>query len=202
MKTPLSLVVALCAVLLAACGPSVRTAQPTDVDLGKYETFAYLPNALVDVDGVENEELGSQIVEAVRMQMQQLGYNVDRSKPDLLVMLSTKRDTETETVSEPVYGRAAYPYNRTMTTASPYYGNYYYNGFAGYNGVVGYDTETYTYQTGTLILHLVDRKTKDVVWKAVSQDAVYDGRVSAGDIATMVDDMFAEFPKEEITALR
>ena len=199
MKAPLSLV-ALLAFFFASCGPTVRTSQPTSADLSKYSTFAYLPNALVDVEGLESEELSGEVVEAVRKQLQQVGYRVDRDDPDLLVLLSVKQDTEVETRRDPVYGSAysAYPYTNGVYGVSPYYNDYYYNGYDAYGAdIVGYDVDTYRYKTGTLILNLVDRATKNTVWKAVSEKAIYDGNVSPSDIAMMVDDMFAEFPVED-----
>ena len=200
MKTLPFFALALVAACLAACGPTVRTSQPTSADLSAYRTFAYLPNALVDTEGMDDPEVGQRVVDAVRAQMTELGYRVDRDDPELLVMLSTKRDTETEVVTEPVY--ANYPYTAGYGSVSPYYGDYYYNDFATYGGVVGYDTDTYQYKEGTLILNLVDRETRNTVWKAVAEKEVYDGRVSPADIAMMVDDMFAEFPVEQITAMR
>ena len=190
--------------LASACGPQVRTARPTKVDLAKYDTYAYLPNAMVDLEGVEPEDVNQAVVEAVRAEMERKGYTVDQDDPDLLVLLSVKRDTETETVTEPVYaGPASLGYARPGAIAGGYYGNYYYRGYNTYGtDIVGYDTDTYQYKTGTLVLHLVDRETKRTVWKAVSETSVYDGRVLPGDVAALVDDMFAEYPVEGTVAMR
>ena len=191
-------------VLLAACGPQVRTARPTKVDLAKYQTYAYLPNAMVDLEGVEPEEVNQAVVDAVRGQMDRKGYTVDQDDPDLLVLLSVKRDTETETVTDPVYaGPASLGYARPGARVGGYYGNYYYRGYGTFGtNIVGYDTDTYRYKTGTLVLNLVDRETKATVWKAVSETSVYDGRVLPGDIAALVDDMFAEYPVKGTVAAR
>ena len=195
MKLPLFPALVALAFGVVACSPTVRTSQPTAADLSEYETFAYLPNAMVDVEGAEQQDVNQAVVDAVRGQMEQAGYDVDQADPDLLVMLSVKRDREVDVEREPVYADyAAYPYTPGVTTVSPYYGNYYYNDFATYGDVVGYDTDVYSYKEGTLILNLVDRESKNTVWKAVSEKSIYDGRVSPQDIAAMVDDMFAEFP--------
>lgn len=185
----------------AACSPTVRTSQPTDADLSQYETFAYLPNAMVAMEAEQSDDLGEAVVDAVQMQMQQEGYSIDQANPDLLVLLSVKRDSEVDVTRDPVYADyAAYPYTTGTYGVSPYYGNYYYNDFATYGDVIGYDTDVYTYKTGTLILNLVDRESKNTVWKAVSEKSIYDGRVSPQDIAAMVNDMFEEFPSVEETA--
>jgi hypothetical protein len=67
--------------------------------------------------------------------MQKLGYTLDRTNPDLLVLLSTSTDLDTNITKEPVY--ATYPnyYGRSYGV-SPYYQNYYYNGYSNYNQLV------------------------------------------------------------------
>ena len=190
--------------LASACGPQVRTARPTKVDLSQYQTYAYLPNAMVDLEGVEPEDVNQAVVDAVREQMERKGYTVDQDDPDLLVLLSVKRDTETETTTSPVYaGPASLGYARPGAMVGGYYGDYYYRGYGTYGtNIVGYDTDTYRYKTGTLILHLVDRETHETVWKAVSETSVYDGRILPGDVAALVDDMFAEYPVKGSIAMR
>lgn len=200
MRTFLLALAAL-ALAFTACSPTVRTSQPTDVDLSQYETFAYLPNAMVSMDAEQSDDLGQAVVDAVQTQMQQEGYRIDQADPDLLVLLSVKRDSEVDVERDPVYADyAAYPYTTGAYGVNTYYGNYYYNDFATYGDVIGYDTDVYTYKTGTLILNLVDRDSKNTVWKAVSEKSIYDGRVSPQDIAAMVNDMFEEFPAEATTA--
>jgi hypothetical protein len=89
--------------------------------------------------------------------MQKLGYTLDRTNPDLLVLLSTSTDLDTNVTKEPVY--ATYPnyYGRSYGV-SPYYQNYYWR-ISSYNRV-GYDTDVNTYKEGTLRLSLVDSETK------------------------------------------
>ncbi|WP_373056004.1 DUF4136 domain-containing protein [Zunongwangia sp. H14] len=185
----------ICAMLLLAfaCGPRVRTVNPESSDLSSYETFAYLPNTNAEVPGkaYNDESVNQTIIEAINNNMQQEGYELERNEPDLLVLVSTKTDTEVETTTDPVY--ATYPYSAGMGSVSPYYNNYYYYGYNNYNGVVGYDTDTYSYKEGTLIINLVDRQTKNTVWKGIASDAVYD-QTSRDAIRGMVDDIFEEYP--------
>jgi hypothetical protein len=96
-----------------------------------------------------------------------MGYTLDRTNPDLLVLLSTSTDLDTNITKEPVY--ATYPnyYGRSYGV-SPYQ-NYYYNGYSNYNQLIGYDTDLNTYKEGTLRLSLVDSKTKILFGKARPQ---------------------------------
>ncbi len=194
MRLLLPITLFLLSFLLYSCGPQVVTAQPTEADLSKYQTFAYLPNTDVDMNNanMNNEEVNTRIIETVNQQMKMQGYRLDRSQPDLLVLISVKTDTEVEVERDPVY--ATYPYgNYGVNTVSPYYNDYYYNDFYSYGDVVGYDTDTYQYQEGTLIISLVDRKSRNTVWKGMTSEAIYSGSTT-DEVVTLVDDIFDEYP--------
>ncbi len=61
-----------------------------------------------------------------------------------------------------------------------------------YGNVVGYDVDTYTYKEGTLVVDVVDRAKREVVWKGVSQTPVTNSRSNA--VQLMVDAISEEFP--------
>jgi hypothetical protein len=181
---------------LTACGPVVNTTKTTSNDLSIYKTFAYLPNSnFEDLDkGYGNNNIGTTVIESVNTNMQKLGYTLDRTNPDLLVLLSTSTDLDTNVTKEPVY--ATYPnyYGRSYGV-SPYYQNYYYNGYSVYNQLIGYDTDVNTYKEGTLRLSLVDSETKNIVWKGTASNSIYKSQNESKAIAKFVDDMFAKYPK-------
>jgi hypothetical protein len=184
------------ALSLTACGPVVNTTKTTSNDLSNYKTFAYLPNSnFEDLDkGYGNNDIGTTVIESVNANMQKLGYTLDRTNPDLLVLLSTSTDLDTNVTREPVY--ATYPnyYGRSYGV-SPYYQNYYYDGYSSYNRVIDYDTDVNTYKEGTLRLSLVDSETKNIVWKGTASNSIYKRQNESKAIAKFVDDMFAKYPK-------
>jgi nitric oxide synthase oxygenase domain/subunit len=45
--------------------------------------------------GYGNNNIGTTVVESVNTNMQKLGYTLDRTNPDLLVLLSTSTDLDT-----------------------------------------------------------------------------------------------------------
>jgi hypothetical protein len=181
---------------LTACGPVINTTKTTSNDLSIYKTFAYLPNSnFEDLNkGYGNNNIGTAVVESVNTNMQLLGYTLDRTNPDLLVLLSTSTDLDTNVTKEPVY--ATYPnyYGRSYGV-SPYYQNYYYSGYSGYNQLIGYETDVNTYKEGTLRLSLVDSETKNIVWKGTASNNIYKSQNESKPIAKFVDDMFAKYPK-------
>lgn len=179
--------------LLISCGPRVSTAKTTTKDLSRYDTFAYLPSANVDAQGmrISSEDVSRAVIEAVNSNLREAGYVLDRQNPDLLVLISTETDTEIATTTEPVY--ATYPYTTGVTTINPVYNEYYWGGFAGYNNIIGYDTDAYTYEEGTVVIHLVDRETRNTVWKGVASESV-SGQATTQDIRELVNAIFDEYP--------
>ena len=59
--------------------------------------------------------------------------------------------------------------------------------------VVGYDTDTYNYKDGTLIIQLVDRESNETVWKGISSTSIYDSSDTIA-LANLVDVIFEEYP--------
>lgn len=180
-------------VLAVSCGSRVQTIKPMDTDLSKYETFAYLPNSNAEVPGknYNDEKVNSMIIETVNQKMREAGYRLDRENPDLLVLISTKTEIERETTSDPVY--ATYPYSAGLGV-SPYYNSYYYTGYNTVGGgIIGYDTDTYAYEEGTVVINLVDRKTRQTVWKGITSDALYDQDNIAAK-RELVNRIFEEYP--------
>ncbi|MGB8374271.1 MAG: DUF4136 domain-containing protein [Salegentibacter sp.] len=192
MKLKKTLAILIVGLAVFACGPRVTTSKTTSKDLSNYNTFAYLPNSSVEMpDKAFNDDVNSAIVETVNNNMRKAGYTLDRNNPDLLVLISTKTNLKTETTTDPVY--ATYPYMGGVATVSPFYDPYYYSGYANYTNIVGYDTDTYAYKEGTLIINLVDRETKETVWKGISSKSLYD-QTNTAAIQDLVNQIFQEYP--------
>lgn len=175
------------------CGPRVSTEKMTNKDLSVYDTFAYLPNANITAPGLrmDSEDVSMAVVEAVNMNLRQEGYNLDRQNPDLLVLIETETDTEIGTTTDPVY--ATYPYTTGVGMVNPVYNNYYYGGYAGYNNIIGYDTDTYAYEEGTVVIRLVDRETRNTVWRGVASESLA-GETDLQGIRDLVSAIFEEYP--------
>ena len=194
MKSLKSILIFSLMMLVLSCGPRVTTVNPVSDDLSSYETFAYLPNSNAEVPqkNYNDENVNSMIVESVNRNMRNEGYSLDRDNPDLLVLISTKTELETERTTDPVY--ATYPYTAGVTSVSPYYGSYYYRGYNTLGGgVVGYDTDTYSYEEGTVVINLIDRETKETVWKGITSDPLYE-QANTAAMRELVNQIFEEYP--------
>ncbi len=180
-------------VSFTACGPAVSTIKQDGVDLGKFNTFAYLPNTDIAVPK-KNEtdaDVNELVIKTINANLQDAGYTINRNNPDLLVLVSTKIDFDSETIPNTTY--ASYPYTTRATAVSTYYGDYYYAGFADYGGITGYNTDSYSYKEGTVVVDIVDRKTKKNVWKGASSESLYDEN-QADAIANLVNEIFKKYP--------
>jgi hypothetical protein len=177
-----------------SCGPVVNTSKPTNANLNNYQTFSYLPNAAIEMptENFSTETVNSMVIQQINDKMMDAGYKLDRDKPDLLVLVSTKINQETETDTEPIYARYG-AYNRPNLRVNNYYNNYYFNGYDTYNTVIGYDTDTYTYKEGSLIIQLVDRDTRKTVWKGISNTDIYRSNSTAA-LTNLVNAIFEEYP--------
>ena len=201
MKPLLSILAAAAVLFLAACSPRVSVYRPNPTDLTAFETFAFLPNAdIATASGdLESDKVNQAVVAALNDEMRQNGYTLDRDNPDLLVLLSVKTDREVGTTTDPIYASDIAYYGgyarRPGLRVSPYYDNYYYTDYADLDRIVGYDTDTYTYREGTLVVDVVDRAKREVVWKGVSQTPVTVSRSNA--VMLMVEAIFDEFPAKE-----
>jgi len=182
--------------ILSACATNVHTINPSGNDLSNYETFAYLPNTNVEVEGKNYSDtaVNRMIVESVKMNLEEHGLEIERNKPDLLVLISTSADVELKTDTQPVY--ATYPYQYGIGRVSPWYNPYYFYGYSSYSPVVGYNTTTYSYKEGTLVIDLIDRETKKTVWKGIANEQIYSEPTTEA-IQGLVGDIFREFPMEE-----
>lgn len=182
-------------IIFSSCSPRVVTNQPNAANLDKYESFAYLPNADVEVneEKFDRDRVNTQIVVTLNKEMRRLGYTLDREKPDLLVLISTTTNNRVDIDQEPV--TASYPYTDYpyVSAVSPNYNDYYYNGYRKYPGIVGFETEVDAYTEGSVVITLVDRKSREVVWRGATDDALYN-QSSVDRMIDLVENVFDEYP--------
>ncbi|MFD0798361.1 DUF4136 domain-containing protein [Maribacter chungangensis] len=194
MKRVMKMTLALVAMVLAtSCGPTLSTTKMTDKNLADYKTFAYLPSTNFEVpdDLATNDRVAQSVIKAMNENMKDARYEINRKNPDLLVLLTTKFDKEPMRDVDAIY--ASYPYD-TPYPVSPYYENYYYWDYERYTEIIGYDVDYSSYKIGTLIVDIVDRKTKKRLWTGTAEQAIYQQDTS-DKVAEYVDAIFDEYPK-------
>ncbi len=140
------------AALLAGCasGPDIRGDYDKTADFGKYRTFGFVAQA--GTDSSEFRSLATQVLQsAASSEMEARGYT-RAENPDLVINFKGKLEEKTDIESTP----------------APYYGpGWGYRGWYGspYGGYGGTEVTTRRYNVGTLVMDVVDREQRQVVFQ-------------------------------------
>lgn len=171
------IVILLLTAIVVSCSPqiSVFSDYDPDYDLWTYKTFDWGEKVHIE-EGKNplhyNELNDKRIKAAVQEQMTARGYQLTNEAPDLILHYHIIVK------------------DRSIVTTEPYgysYGPYWMH----------IHTNTYSYREGTLIIDLMDTKTKNLMWRgwAVTEvDQIDPGEVD-GLIKTTVARIFRKYPK-------
>lgn len=150
-----SAVLALSALLLAACatGPRVSTDSDPRVDFSRYRTFAFHEPLALESRGYTTL-LSARLKDEARRQMEARGYVYDAAAPDLRVNLNAFVEEKTDVVSVPDVG----------------YGWYYSYRAHAYVAVPVWHHRAHVarYIEGTVNVDLVDAREKRLVWEGIA----------------------------------
>jgi hypothetical protein len=150
-------IVAATAVSGCASGPDIRADFDKSADFGKYRTFGYV--AQPSTDAGDAKSLSTQILQAAATrEMETRGYT-RADNPDLVINFKGKLEEKTDVESVP----------------APYYGpGWGYGGWYGapYGGWGGSQVTTRRYNVGTLVMDVVDREKRQVVFQGGVEDVV------------------------------
>jgi len=175
---------ALVAVMvLAGCesGPDIRGDYDKAADFGKYRTYGFVAQA--GTDSGDFKSLSTQILQnAASREMEARGYRRS-DNPDLVINFKGKLEEKTDVESTP----------------APYYGpGWGYRGWYGapYGGWGGTEVTTRRYNVGTLVMDLVDREQRQVVFQGALQDVVTKEMLKNREatIDKAVAQIFAQYP--------
>jgi hypothetical protein len=168
------------AALMAGCAstPSVRFDYDKSADFGRFHTFGFL-----DQTG-DAKSLAMQTLEAAATrEMEARGYTLAAADPDLLVNFTGKLEdrTDVQSVPGPMYG------------AAWGYGGWYGAPYGGWNSQ---QVTTRHYKVGSLVMDIVDRAKRQVVFQAGIEKTVTKEMMANQDqaINAAVTRMFATYP--------
>jgi hypothetical protein len=173
---------------LAGCTSyNYYTAGLNRTNLSAYRSFAWMPmqpNAKVN-----NLVADAKIKDAATAALSNKGLNLQQRNPDLLISYSTTVGRGTRTYYYPnYYAGGIYPsFGFGYGWGSWYRPSYYAFGapFAYYSGV---SVDREHYKEGTLIIDLIDRRSKQVVWRGFGVGEVHkDHQKDIEDLPKVVD---------------
>jgi Domain of unknown function (DUF4136) len=173
----------LAAIVLAGCasGPDVRADYDKAADFGKYRTYGFV--ARTATDSGDFKSLSTQIMQnAAARQMESRGYKRS-DNPDLVINFKGKLEEKVDVESTP----------------APYYGpGWGYGGWYGapWGGYGGTEVTTRRYNVGTLVMDVVDREKRQVVFQGGVQDVVTKKMLENREAAinAAVDHIFSRYP--------
>lgn len=168
-----------------ATKPNIRSDYDHSADFGKFRTFNFASPLSTDKLGYSSL-VTQQMKAAVTQQMEQRGYKLDTTNPDLLVNFSGRLQEKQEIESTP----------------GPYYGYRagFYGAWPGY--AMGNEVYTVNYTEGTVNVDMVDASRMQMVWEGVIMGEVkkehLENREAAIDKA--IAGIFTKFPFQAGTA--
>lgn len=150
---------AAAALALAGCagGPDIRADYDKTADFGKYRTYGFVAQAGTDTGDFRS--LSTQMLQnAASREMEKRGYT-RAENPDLVINFTGKLEEKVDVESTP----------------APYYGpGWGYRGWYGapYGGWGGTEVTTRRYNVGTLVMDVVDRDKRQVVFQGAISGVV------------------------------
>jgi hypothetical protein len=173
----------LAAIMLFGCasGPDIRADYDKAADFGKYRTYGFVAQAGTDTGDFKS--LSTQILQnAAARQMESRGYTRS-DNPDLVVNFKGKLEEKVDVDSTP----------------APYYGpGWGYGGWYGapYGGWGGTQVTTRRYNVGTLVMDVVDREKRQVIFQGgvegfVTKEAMQNREAA---INRAVEYIFSKYP--------
>lgn len=176
---------ALGSVMFISCGTTAHVEKDESVNLGKYNSFAWLEDDEAKAD--KHSELAeSKIRSAVTQELQKIGWKEMKTKPDIVIDYDILVERSSREKREPVYSQSYHrlvynPYTRRYVTI------YYPSQFLGYQSYEELIKE------GTITVTMIDAKTDKVIWQGWTTDQVNSKNLTAKEIQHAVKSIFKKF---------
>jgi len=185
-KPRLVATLAAAAIALVGCasGPEVRGDYDKAADFGKYRSYGFVAQAGTDTGDVKS--LATQILQnAASRQMESRGYTRS-DNPDLVINFKGKLEEKTDIESTPA------PYYGPGWGYGGWYGAPY-GGFGAYGGT---EVTTRHYKVGTLVMDVVDREKRQVVFQGGIEGVVTKEMLANRELAMTraVEHIFSKYP--------
>jgi hypothetical protein len=183
IRSGIKALLALAALTLAGCasGPEIRADYDRGADFGKYRSYGFVAQAGTD-DG-DFKSLSTQMLQnAASRQMEARGYTRS-DNPDLVINFKGQLEEKTDIESTP----------------APYYGpGWGYGGWGGayWGGWGGTEVTTHRYNVGTLVMDVVDREKRQVVYQGGIEGVVTREMMQNREatITAAVGHLFSKYP--------
>jgi hypothetical protein len=183
LRPGLTATLALAALAITGCtsGPDIRADYDRAADFGKYRSYGFVAQA--GTDEGDFKSLSTQMLQnAASRQMEARGYTRS-DNPDLVINFKGQLEEKTDIESTP----------------APYYGpGWGYGGWGGayWGGWGGTEVTTRRYNVGTLVMDVVDREKRQVVYQGGIEGVVTREMMQNREatITAAVEQLFSKYP--------
>jgi hypothetical protein len=207
----IGLVILLVSALSACSSYNYYTAARNKTDLSSYRTFAWLPPETSNKAGgvVKKEIADEKVKEAAITALQTKGLRLQENNPDLLVSYSTVTGRGMKTEFYPAYyggfgwgGWGGWGWGGGWGYR-PFYG--YYGGWGGWGypyGGFGGGYARVPYKEGTLIIDIIDRNTRRLVWRGFGVGELRNPKRTLEELPKVVDGVLKQLQLNQINQMQ
>ena len=194
---------ALAALMLSACSTRYNyyVAALNRTNLSGYRTFAWMPPG-GGAPSANNMAADAKIKDATTQALTQKGLNLQQRDPDLLISYSSVVGRGSRTNYYPMYAGGGWGgfgglgwggYGWGGLGWGGWYRPYYYAYGAPFSYYMGTQVQKEHYKEGTLIVDLIDRRSKQVVWRGFGVGEVHkDHQKDVEDLPKVVAGIFEQ----------
>nr|WP_199075629.1 DUF4136 domain-containing protein [Pedobacter sp. ASV19] len=159
-----------------------------------YKTYAWIPEGYSKSSSFYNNDVATdRIVDAASKELEKKGLVLDNQKPDILVRYTAVVNKETREYNDPVY----YNPPARLSPRIAYYRGRAYRYFSYYDPMpiyVGSEARRETVKAGSIMIDLIDRKTKKVIWRGWAEGDLDNPQKAVDDIPQVVTNIFKKLP--------
>jgi len=176
--------------VVTACTPKVHVDRDESANMASYKTYKFVDNRddsanETDANPLYHSSLLDNSIHAeIAMQLEKRGLTESNKSPDVLVAYHTYTEKKLGSVNNyypMMYGGWGWRYYPMGYAAYPFG---YWNGY----------NSTYEYTEGTLIIDIINAKTKLLVWRGSVSDAIDDPANLHRKASAAVKQIFKKYP--------
>ncbi|MEM9077154.1 MAG: DUF4136 domain-containing protein [Bacteroidota bacterium] len=170
MKTTRKFQLILLLAFLGSCASNIKTEKTTDDSFSEFKTFAYLPNTSFDVKAFNSDiddSVEPSLISTLNNEMEGKGYSKDYENPDLVLLLKTRRELNSNENTKSKYERAS---SGGSSGSSPNFASTGSSGGKKYISNNESATNNKPSKEGSLVVEVYKRKTKELLWVGIVEN--------------------------------
>lgn len=159
-----------------------------------YRTYAWIPEDQSKTTSFYNNDVATdKIVDAASKELDKKGLTLNNQNPDILVRYTAVVNKEVRNYNDPVYYN---PPARLSPRFAYYRGRafYYYSYYDPMPVYVGTEARRETVKAGSVMIDLIDRKTKKVIWRGWAEGELDNPQKAIDDLPQVVTNIFKKLP--------